>query len=116
MLTAKQMIKAVTETRGNVTDACAKLQCSRDNFYRYLKRYPTVKRIIDELREARHEHVVGKFMDAIDSGNVTAMIFYLKTQCGWKETERYEVTGGDGEPLIPRDVILALDKIYGNEN
>lgn len=26
------------------------------------------------------------------AGNVTAMIFYLKTQAGWKETERHEVS------------------------
>ena len=30
------------------------------------------------------------------AGNVTAMIFYLKTQGGWRETDRLELSGPDG--------------------
>jgi hypothetical protein len=33
------------------------------------------------------------------SGNVTAQIFYLKTQGGWKETARTEVVGDNGGPV-----------------
>ena len=29
-------------------------------------------------------------------GNVACAFFYLKTQAGWRETERHEVTGADG--------------------
>lgn len=31
--------------------------------------------------------------------NITAMIFYLKTQAGWKETSAVEVAGPDGGPI-----------------
>lgn len=33
------------------------------------------------------------------AGNITAIIFYLKTQAGWKETDRREITGPDGGPV-----------------
>lgn len=35
------------------------------------------------------------------AGNVTAMIFYLKTQGGWRETNSLELTGKDGEQFKP---------------
>jgi hypothetical protein len=34
-------------------------------------------------------------------GAVTAAIFWLKTQAGWKETSAIEHSGKDGEPLPP---------------
>lgn len=34
--------------------------------------------------------VGGKLMQAIKKGNITAIIFYLKTRCGWKETQKIE--------------------------
>jgi len=37
-------------------------------------------------------------------GNTTAQIFYLKTQAGWKETDRRELTGPDGEPLQVEEI------------
>lgn len=33
------------------------------------------------------------------AGNITAMIFFLKTQGGWRETDRLELSGVDGGPI-----------------
>ena len=33
------------------------------------------------------------------AGNVTAMIFFLKTQGGWRETDRLELSGRAGGPI-----------------
>jgi len=32
-------------------------------------------------------------------GDTTSAIFYLKTQAGWRETNRTEITGAEGEPF-----------------
>lgn len=37
------------------------------------------------------EVVAGKLMQQINSGNLTAIIFYLKTQAGWREKNSLEV-------------------------
>ena len=37
-----------------------------------------------------------------------ATFFFLKTQCGWRETTRVEHTGKDGRPLVPVDAARAL--------
>ena len=38
--------------------------------------------------------VTNKLMESIKGGNMTGMIFFLKTQAGWKETNVQEHTGG----------------------
>jgi len=43
--------------------------------------------------------VTNKLMESIKGGNITAMIFFLKTQAGWKETITQEHTGKDGTAL-----------------
>jgi len=42
--------------------------------------------------------VASSLRTQITAGNVTAMIFYLKTQCRWKEPPR-EISGPDGGPI-----------------
>ena len=43
--------------------------------------------------------VTNKLMESIKGGNMTAMIFFLKTQAGWKETNVQEHTGANGQPI-----------------
>jgi hypothetical protein len=40
---------------------------------------------------------------------MTGMIFFLKTQAGWKETNLHEVTGANGDPIS-----LLLTQVQGN--
>jgi len=43
--------------------------------------------------------VTNKLMESIKGGNMTGMIFFLKTQAGWRETSVQEITGKDGATL-----------------
>ena len=45
--------------------------------------------------------VTNKLMESIKGGNMTAMIFFLKTQAGWKETNIQEHTGANATALQP---------------
>lgn len=45
--------------------------------------------------------VTNKLMESIKGGNITGMIFFLKTQAGWKETNVQEHTGANGTALQP---------------
>ena len=102
-VTAEQMIEAIREARGYVTKAADILGISRTSFYTYLKRYSTAQQALDDVRVRRHEFVENKLMQAIDEGNLTAIIFYLKTQgkhLGY--VERQEYAGPDGNEIIFR--------------
>lgn len=43
--------------------------------------------------------VGGKLMSLIKEGNPAAIIFYMKSRCGWRETVRQEITGAEGDAV-----------------
>ena len=51
--------------------------------------------------------VTNKLFAKIEEGNLTATIFYLKTQAGWKETSVNEITSPDGSLTPTRIEIVA---------
>lgn len=73
----------------------------------YAKR--TTEKIIaeDERAKAAYKSGRARGINAIAKtvyrkameGNVACAFFYLKTQAGWRETERHELTGPDGGPI-----------------
>jgi hypothetical protein len=94
---AQQVADAIREARGFVTVAAEKLGCHRATVQRYINDYATVKEAVEDSREKRHDYVENKLMSAINDGNVTAIIFYLKTQCKDRGyVERTEHTGEAG--------------------
>jgi len=97
---AKRMIEAIIEAEGYASKAAHILGISRATFYNWLKRFPTAKTALADVREERHEFVESKLMQAIKKSNLTAIIFYLKTQgkhLGY--VERQELTGADGKNI-----------------
>ena len=58
--------------------------------------------------------VTNKLFAKIEEGNLTATIFYLKTQAGWKETSVNEITSPDGS-MSPTRIELVAPCIAGDE-
>jgi hypothetical protein len=98
--TAAQVIKAIKDSNGYIAKAAALLGVARSTLYNYLKKYPTAQDALEDVRQTRHEYVESKLMKHIHNDNLTAIIFYLKTQCGWKETQRTELTGAGGDSVV----------------
>ena len=100
--TSQQIADAIRNARGFVTAAAQELGCSRRTVYRYLKKFAGAQESLEDAREKRHDFVENQLMKAVDKGNITAIIFYLKTQCkerGYIERYQQEVTGKDGGPI-----------------
>ena len=79
-ITAEQAIEATRDSKGLVTYIAKKLGCTRQHVYNLAKKYATVQAAIDEEREGLKDRVESKLIEQIDEGNITAIIFYLKTQ------------------------------------
>ena len=61
-----------------------------------------VKHCTEELTVGKakmYAQAVNALFRNIKNGKEASLIFYLKTQHGWKETSRTEITGPDGVPL-----------------
>ena len=94
--TARQMIDAIEDAQGFVTRAADILGIGRTSFYTYLKRFATAQQALEDTREKRHEWVESKLMKAVKADNLTAIIFYLKTQgkhLGYVERQELEPIG-----------------------
>jgi hypothetical protein len=59
-------------------------------------------RVTEAYRRGKAKAVIdvaGSVLSEARTGNMQAAIFYLKTQAGWKETDRKEISGIDGAPI-----------------
>lgn len=108
--TAAQVIEAVKGSRGFVTTIAKRLGCDRTYIYKLAEKFPTVKEAIEEEREGNKDFVEGKLMQQIEAGNITGIIFYLKTQAKDRGyIERQEITGADGNEVIIKVVYEGVD-------
>lgn len=81
------------------------LGIGRTTFYEVMKRDPYISERYQKGRAKAIANIAQKsiIQQALE-GNVTAGIFYLKTQAGWKETEKHEHTGPNGGPLQVEEI------------
>ena len=110
--TQAQVARALAAVGGFVTSAAKRLGCDPKTVYRYIERFPALKDVLAEAREVAIDHVESKLMGAIDDGNVTAMIFFLKTRGksrGYVERSEHDFTASG----MPRRFTI---RINGGEN
>lgn len=90
--TNQQVIEALNKSKGYVSKAAALLKCTTRTVYNYIEREAEIKEARDVLIDARHDHVEMALHKRINSGDTTAIIFYLKTQCKLRGyVERQEI-------------------------
>lgn len=68
------------ECKGIVSTACKRANISRNTYYRWLEEDPEFAAICATVQENTYDSVESKLLDAINDGNVTAIIFYCKTK------------------------------------
>jgi hypothetical protein len=107
--TAAQMIDAIQAAEGNLTEAARIIGCSRTTIYNYMEKYVTVKQTYEEVNEKTIDWVEDKLLDQCRRGNMTAIIFFLKTKAKHRGyVERQEFTGKEGKDLIPENIVRII--------
>jgi hypothetical protein len=76
----KELIQAMENCHGIVSDACKSVGISRVTYYDYYKKDAEFKKSIDEIENTVLDFVENKIFDKIDKGDVSCIIFYLKTK------------------------------------
>jgi len=98
---AEQVIKAIMDNHGLLAAAARDLGVTRKTVYNYVKRYPTIAQAVQDARDTTLDMAEGQLMKAVRNGNVTAIMFLLKTvgrNRGY--VERQEVAGVTDQPIV----------------
>jgi hypothetical protein len=72
----------------------------RTTWFAILDRDPEVSELYKKGRAKAVGFVAQNLIQKARGGDLGAQIFYLKTQAGWKETQKVEGAGNEGEHII----------------
>ena len=78
--TVRRVADALRQTAGIKTAAAELLGCDRSTITRYINRHPKLQAIDAEIADSTVDLTEDKLLQAIEQGNLTAIIFYLKTK------------------------------------
>ena len=98
--TDDQVAEALRSAAGVRSAAASLLKCSPSTVKRYVDRSETLARIEGEIVEQIIDLAESRLVDAINDGNLTAIMFYLRTKGKHRGySERHQVEGKDGGPV-----------------
>ena len=78
--TEQQIAEAVEKAGGILTSAARNLGCDPSTIYSYLQRFPALGDVVTAAREGTLDLAESKLIEQIKKNNLTAIIFFLKTQ------------------------------------
>lgn len=76
----KALLLALEKSLGVVTTACKNVGLDRSTFYRYLEEDEEFKKQVEDIFNVALDFAESQLHKQINKGNVTAIIFYLKTK------------------------------------
>ena len=80
VLNPTQLVSALWQVGGFLSYAAKSLNVNISTVRRMIERYPEVADALDDIRNSRLDFVESKLMQKIEEGELTAIIFFLKTQ------------------------------------
>lgn len=79
-MTNEDIVKAYTKKGCNVSATCTALGISRQTFYNWKNGDAELRAMLEEAEEAIIDFAESKLVEAIGDGDMTAIIFFLKTK------------------------------------
>jgi len=76
----KTVLAALEKSLGVVTTACRSAGVGRTQFYEWMRSDPEFKAAVEDTGEIALDFTESKLFSAIQSGNIAAIIFHLKTK------------------------------------
>ena len=90
----KQIIIALEQALGVVTAACRSVGIARSTFYEWYNVDQDFKKEVDSIQEIAIDFAESQLHKQIKEGNVSAIIFYLKTKGakrGYVEVQQHQI-------------------------
>lgn len=115
MYADKEIIKAMKNAGGFLTEVARTLKISYHTLWHRVTKSPKLKRKLDAIQESYLDLGESKLIESVQEGVLPAVFYYLKYK-GKKRgygIERQEVSGIDGQPLTQKPILTkaALSKL-----
>lgn len=88
---------------GNISSTCSSLGIDRTTFNKWRQEYPKLAQMLNDVDESLIDFSESKLLEQINDGNLTAIIFHLKTKGkkrGYVESMDQNVTINQFEKLM----------------
>ena len=79
-MTLDNLLDAIEKYSGNLSAVARAFQMSRTTIYKYVDKWKTAQDALSEARETMIDNVESSLYKQALDGNITAQIFFLKTQ------------------------------------
>ena len=94
----KMMLQALENTLGVVTTALKSTGLSRTNYYKWLKEDEEFAKEVKEIDVISKDFIKSKYYECVKDKVPSVVIHAAKTQLGWNEMNKLDVTSGE-EPI-----------------
>ena len=101
--TNEQLIEALKASAGFYSVAAEMLGCHRTAINHRVSKNEELKQIVEEINERNLDIAESKLLKEINSGNMTAIIFYLKCKGkkrGYIEKSEIDINSKEGAPAL----------------
>ncbi len=112
----QKMLEALAKSKGIASVACRLANVSRSSYERWRREDADFANEVSLIIEDQKDRVEDRLLDNIEQGDVTSIIFYLKTRCrdrGYGNTEVAETQAADGEAKKPKADAVAMKRLGG---
>ena len=89
------MLKALESSLGVITTALKSCDLSRTNYYKWLKEDEEFAAKVKEVENIAKDFIKSKYYECIKDKVPSVVIHGAKTQLGWNETMKVDVTSGE---------------------
>lgn len=76
----EKVAEVYAKKAGNVSSTCLSLGIDRNTFMNWRSKYPELNQALNEVEESLIDFSESKLLEQIQDGNLTAIIFHLKTK------------------------------------
>jgi hypothetical protein len=90
------------------------LGIGKTTWYEIIKRQPEVSERYKKGKSKAIGSIAQSLIEKAKNGDTASIIFYLKTQAGWKETTKTELSDADGKPLASPVIVIGKHETDGN--
>jgi len=96
----ERMLKALESSLGVITTALKSCDLSRTNFYKWLKEDEEFAYKVKEVENIAKDFIKSKYYECIKDKVPSVVIHGAKTQLGWNETNKVDLTSKDDKIKI----------------